>query len=133
MIGSYWLPRTDPVLGFEQASLELSLRTIGVRPCVWPLFRTWSLRACGGVDWGDLAASGRGFGDGRTLHSRFSAVTAELSVRYGHGRLAPIAGLDAAWAVERPRFGVVLNGVPQETFRPGRYSLRGFFGLSGEI
>ncbi len=133
VVGSYWLPRTDPVLGLEQASLKLSLVTIGVRPCVWPLLGTWSLRACGGVDWGDLAATGKGLNNERTLHSRFSAATAELSVRYGHWRLAPIAGLEGAWALERPPFGVRLNSIETETFRPARFGIRGFLGLSGEI
>jgi hypothetical protein len=130
LVGRYWLPRTDPVPGSQRADIQLSLWTAGARFCALPWLREWSLRGCAGVDLGDLSGTGQGLDNARTRHVRFSALSAGLSLRYGQHRLAPFAGLDGAWALEQPPFGVNVNGRQDETFRPEVLSARAFLGLA---
>jgi hypothetical protein len=132
LVGNYFLPRTDPVPISQHADIELSLWTLGARACGLPWLGDWAVRGCLSADFGDLAGTGTGQGleHARTRHARFSALGAGVSLRYGQRRLSPLVGLSGAWALERPPFGVNLDGKEVETFRSDTLSVRGFVGLS---
>lgn len=130
LVGRYWLTSSAAVAGTAPRSVELSLATVGLRACVLPLVGTWSWLACAGADLGDMAGSGQGVDDAHTRHALFSAAEASISLAYTRSKLAPFAALGATAGIARPRFGVVSNGTPDETFQPSPLGLLASFGLT---
>ena len=130
LVGRYWLSGSADVTGGAASSIELSLATAGLRGCALPQVGAWSLLACVGADLGDMAGSGQGVNNARTRHALLAAAEASLSVAYTKSRLAPFAGLGALVGLLRPRFGVVRNGAPDETFQPSQFGLLAQVGLS---
>ena len=130
LVGRYWLSGSADVTGGAASSIELSLATAGLRGCALPQVGAWSLLACAGADLGDMAGSGQGVNNARTRHDLFAAAEASLSVAYTKSRLAPFAGLGALVGLARPRFGVVKNGAPAETFQPSQFGMLAQVGLS---
>lgn len=130
LVGRYWLTSSADVAGTLPRSIELSLATVGLRGCVLPLVGAWSWLACAGADLGDMAGSGQGVNDARTRHALFSAAEASLSLAYTRSKLAPFASLGGSVGIARPRFGVVRNGTPSETFQPSQLGLLASVGLT---
>jgi hypothetical protein len=118
VLGRYWLSSSADVVSTAPRSIELSLATVGLRACVLPVVGAWSWLACAGADLGDMAGSGQGVDNARTQHALFGAAEASFSLAYTRYELAPFIGLGASLSLARPRFGVVRNGGPDETFRP---------------
>jgi hypothetical protein len=94
--------------------------TAGLRGCLLPLHRNWSLLGCLGADLGDMAGSGQGVDNQRTRHARFAAAEASLAVAYSHWEPAPLLGIALVTPLARPPFGVLVNGQQDESFRPSR-------------
>lgn len=130
LVGRYWLSSSADVAGTAPRSIELSLATVGLRACVLPLVGAWSWLACAGADFGDMAGSGQGVDDALTRHALFSAAEASLSLAYTRSRLAPFASLGGSLGIARPRFGVVSNGTPHETFQPSQLGVLASLGLT---
>jgi hypothetical protein len=130
LVGNYFLPRTDEVAASPRAGIQLSLWTVGARACALPVLGRWQLRGCVGVDLGDLVGAGQGVDHARTIHARFSALAAGLTLRYGQRALGPIVGVEGGVPFERPPFGVSVNGRETETFQQDRFNVRGTIGLS---
>jgi hypothetical protein len=118
VLGRYWLSSSADVASRAPRSIELSLVTVGLRACVLPVVGAWSGLACAGADLGDMAGSGQGVDNARTQHALFGAAEASFSLAYTRYELAPFIGLGASLPLARPRFGVVRNGDPDETFQP---------------
>lgn len=118
VLGRYWFGSSADVAGAAPRSIELSLATVGLRACVLPVVGAWSWLACAGADLGDMAGSGQGVDNARTQHALFGAAEASLALAYTRYQLAPFVGLGASLALGRPRFGVLRNGGPDETFQP---------------
>jgi hypothetical protein len=132
-LGRYWLARHAVVAFAPSAALDLRLSTLGTRGCWLPLAGEWRFSGCVGGDVGDLRGEGINVENERTRHARYSDLAAGFAIAYTHYRLAPEAGLDFAWALERPRFGVKQNGRAEEVFRPGAWGFAAFFGFAFEL
>lgn len=130
LAGQYWLARSTLVQGGSNAEIELTLWTAAVRACAWPLRGAWSLRACIASGFGDLSGVGHDVENGEPRHALYSALSGDVSLRYGQGRLVPLLGVAGGWALSRPAFGVTLNGQKIEVFRPAWWSLQGLVGLA---
>jgi hypothetical protein len=129
VVGRYWLPRAKSVPEAPEGSIQLSLATVGVRVCGAPLLADWSLWACAGADVGAMTGVGVAIDGERSRSDRFSSLAASVSAAYGRGRLAPFGGLELGYALERPPFGVLVNGRFRETFRSDAWALGSFLGL----
>lgn len=130
LTGQYWFQRSASVRQGTQAEIQLSLWTASLRACAWPLLGDWALRACVASALGDLSGMGQGVDNSRPGHALYSALSSEVSVRYGQARLAPLLGISAAWVIARPAYGVNLNALKTEIFRPDWLNLQGFVGLA---
>ena len=114
----------------ENGSIELGLWTLGARACALPRLGDWSLHGCLGADVGDMTGTGQGLENGHTSRGVFSALTAGVGLRYGVGRLSPVAGIEGGWAVSRPAFGVAVEQNATEIFRSDSWNISAFVGLS---
>jgi hypothetical protein len=130
LVGRWWSPSSTDVASTTPRSIELSLATVGLRGCVVPAVGVWSWLACAGADFGDMAGSGQGVDDARTQHALFASAEASLALAYTRSPLAPFVGLGASLSLARPRFGVVRNGAPDETFQPSWLGGLAFVGLT---
>jgi hypothetical protein len=105
------------------------LATVGLRGCLLPALGAWSWVACAGADFGSMAGSGQGVDNARTQRALFSSAEASVSLAYTRSHLAPFVGLGASLSLTRPRFGVVRDGTPDETFQPSQVGGLAFVGL----
>ena len=126
----YWLTGSADVVGESPSRIELSLVTVGLRACVLPALGAWSWLVCAGADLGDMAGSGQWVDNARTRHALFADAEASISLAYTRSRVTPFASLGASVGLSRPRFGVVRNGAPDETFQPSPLGALASVGLA---
>jgi hypothetical protein len=132
VVARYWTPRSDTIDAAPASSVALSLVSLGFRACAVPFHQSWTLNGCAAIDWGDMLGAGEGVSDARTRHALFSAAGGSISVAYSRLRLAPYGGFELFANLNRPRFGVSVDGEARETFRPAAWSFSAFFGLMFE-
>jgi len=130
LVGRYWLNSSADVTGGPPSSIELSLATMGLRACVLPAVGAWSWLVCAGADLGDMAGSGQGVDNAHTRHALLADAEASLSLAYTRSRVAPFVSLGASVGLARPRFGVVRNSVPDETFQPSQLGVLASVGVA---
>ena len=66
----------------------------------------------------------------RSRNPWFAALGGSLSVGYRVGRVTPRAGAELLGSPDRPRFGVLQEGVGIEAFTPKAWQIAGFVGLA---
>lgn len=129
VLGRYWAPRSEAVGLGSNGSIDLELASVGLRGCWLPLTGDWSVAGCLGADLGDLRGRGLDLDAERVSHARYSSLAAGFRVAYSRWRVAPEGGFELSAALERPSFGVLENGVRQETtFQPAAWGLVAFVG-----
>jgi hypothetical protein len=130
IIARSWASRSTPVPGVARASVEVSLLTAGLRLCVVPSHKPWSLLACARGDLGQMSATGEFVENAQSPSDGFAALGGGLGVAYTAGRFSPRAGGDLMWTASRARFGIRHNGEDLEVFQPRAWHLTGFIGLA---
>lgn len=127
--GRTWASRSASVPNAPDASVALSLTTVGLRGCGTPKWDDWSLLGCARADWGRLSGSGEGVDAHRARHAHLVMLGASLGLRRSIGRLEPFGGLELFVPLARPRFGVLQNGREIEAFRPEVWGWAAVLGL----
>jgi hypothetical protein len=128
--GSYFFPRSEPVSMAPSSAVELDLFRAGVSVCGAPITGSIVLSACVGPTLGDLRGSGARLDNERTRHDRWSAVLGELTLAHlSSSGLMTLAGLEAGYAIEAPRFGILQNGRETEVFRASDWVAGAFLGI----
>jgi hypothetical protein len=130
LLGRYGLPRAVAVPGSLNAEIELSMGSLGLRGCGLPWLGDLRFELCAGADIGRLSGTGHGLDHSRTRHARFSQLSAGLRAAYGAQAVAPLVGVEGAWALERPPFGVTVEETPIQIFRPAFASFSAQIGLT---
>jgi hypothetical protein len=131
----YWLPREAPVRNVPAAAVSIQLTSVGLRGC--PLARVggFTLAPCAGFDLGDMRGEGAGeaVAPTGTRHALWSAAAVGLEVAYAQSTVRPVVGVEGAYTLERPRFGVVRDGAQLEVFRPDRWVGQAYVGLAARL
>ena len=129
------MPRERSVENVSAAAVSIQMVSVGLRGCPLAKLEHFTLAPCAGFDFGDMRAEGDGaaLAATRTRHALWSAVTVGLELGYGHGTVRPVAGVEGAYALHRPRFGVLREGAEAEVFRPERWAGQAYVGLSASL
>jgi hypothetical protein len=125
-----WAARAATVPGAPDARIDISLLSAGLRLCGVPTHRAWSLQACARADIESMAARGEGVDNARSRNPWFAALGGSLAVGYRVGRVTPRVGAELLGSPDRPRFGVLQEGVGIEAFTPKAWQIAGFVGLA---
>ncbi len=110
LVGDLFWPQTDENSPYPPAKVGVRLRSLGLRGCWAPDLLGNVLAACVGPQVGDMQGFGRGVNHPREPHQRWSALLLGLSAEKKLGWLLLTAGLEGGPSLERPRFGVNVDG-----------------------
>jgi len=128
--GAYFFPKVEPVPETASSGVELDLWRVGAAVCGVPLYGTLTLTGCVGPVFGGMSGSGTGVDQASTEHDRWSALLAEVTLSYvSKAGLTALIGAEVGPALERPRFGVTLDGDDVEVFRASGWVASGFLGV----
>jgi len=129
--GLYWHPRFQPLEGRSNVGIDLGAWGVGIKACGLPLGGEITLVACIGPVLGDMYGQGSGsLTATRTVHDRWSALEAELSLEVGASSgLAAALGVALGKTLEAPRFGIVRDGRAAPVFEANAWTVTGFVGV----
>jgi hypothetical protein len=128
--GAYFFPKLEPVPETAASGIELDLWRVGAAVCGVPIAGTLTLTGCVGPVVGSMSGSGTGVDQASTESDRWSALLAEGTLSYvSNVGLTAIIGAEVGPALERPRFGLTLDGDDVELFRASGWVASGFLGV----
>jgi hypothetical protein len=130
LLGRYWLPQ-EVAVADGTAKIRVKVLSLGLRACSFPSNEEWLVSGCLGAEIGDMNAEGVHIESARLRFDRWSALLAGLRVgRRVTEALIPLVGVEVAWALERPEFGVIREGTSEPAFRPTSFALIGYVGVA---
>jgi hypothetical protein len=128
--GDQWAASSAFLPNHPGAEVDLQLVSAASLLCWAPWRNAEQFSACVGGELGDMSGQGDHVENGRRQHGRWSGLLAELKVEQPiYGPLVLFAGLGGGLGLERPGFGLVVDGTEQLVFRPAAYSVRFSLGI----
>jgi hypothetical protein len=127
------MPREEPVENVPAAAVSIQLTSVGLRGCPLAKIEDFTLATCAGFDLGDMRGKGDGVEATRTRHALWSAAVLGVELTYAQGTLRPVVGAEGAFALVRPRFGVLRDDAEVEVFQPSRWAGQAYIGLAASL